>query len=32
VAVQVVANASLRVPGEALEEMVVRSGFGAADD
>src|SRR5215467_7379555 len=28
----IVANASLRVPAEALVELVVRSGFGAADD
>src|SRR5258707_2884738 len=31
-AVKVVANAPLRVPADALVEMVVRSGFGAADD
>jgi uncharacterized protein YaiI (UPF0178 family) len=30
--VAVVANAPLRVPAEALVELVVRSGFGAADD
>src|SRR5438093_2340280 len=28
----IVANAPLRVPAEALVELVVRSGFGAADD
>jgi len=31
-AVKVVANAPLRVPADALVEMVVRTGFGAADD
>ena len=31
-AVKVVANAPLRVPADALFEMVVRTGFGAADD
>jgi uncharacterized protein YaiI (UPF0178 family) len=30
--VAVVANAPLRVPADALVELVVRSGFGAADD
>lgn len=30
--VKVVANAPLRVPADALVEMVVRPGFGAADD
>ena len=30
--VTVVANAPLRVPSDALFELVVRSGFGAADD
>ena len=30
--VVVVANASLRVPAESLVELVVRPGFGAADD
>jgi uncharacterized protein YaiI (UPF0178 family) len=30
--VVVVANTPLRVPGEALVELVVRPGFGAADD
>jgi len=30
--VKVVANAPLRVPADALVELVVRSGFGAADD
>lgn len=30
--VVVVANASLRVPTDSLVELVVRSGFGAADD
>src|SRR5438132_298726 len=30
--VAVVANAPLRVPGDALVELVVRPGFGAADD
>jgi uncharacterized protein YaiI (UPF0178 family) len=30
--VAVVANAPLRVPAEALVELVVRPGFGAADD
>jgi uncharacterized protein YaiI (UPF0178 family) len=30
--VAVVANAPLRVPAEELVELVVRSGFGAADD
>ena len=30
--VVVVANAPLRVPGGALVELIVRSGFGAADD
>jgi len=30
--VKVVANAPLRVPGGGLFELVVRSGFGAADD
>src|SRR5437588_12507989 len=30
--VVVVANAPLRVPATALVELVVRSGFGAADD
>lgn len=30
--VAVVANALLRVPADALVELVVRSGFGAADD
>jgi uncharacterized protein len=30
--VAVVANAPLRVPNNALVELVVRSGFGAADD
>src|SRR5437588_1023379 len=30
--VKVVANAPLRVPANALVELVVRSGFGAADD
>jgi uncharacterized protein YaiI (UPF0178 family) len=30
--VKVVANAPLRVPPEALVELVVRPGFGAADD
>jgi uncharacterized protein YaiI (UPF0178 family) len=32
VAVKVVANAALRVPAEALVDMVLRPGFGAADD
>jgi hypothetical protein len=32
VKVVVVANANLRVPAEALVELVVRAGFGAADD
>jgi hypothetical protein len=32
VKVVVVANAPLRVPAEALVELVVRPGFGAADD
>jgi uncharacterized protein YaiI (UPF0178 family) len=32
VRVIVVANAPLRVPAEALFELVVRAGFGAADD
>src|SRR3954447_18641385 len=32
VRVVVVANATLRVPADALVEMVVRTGFGAADD
>ena len=32
VKVVVVANAPLRVPADALVELVVRSGFGAADD
>ena len=31
-AVKVVANAPLRVPADGLVEMVVRTGFGAADD
>src|SRR2546430_2729541 len=31
-AVKVVANAPLRVPADALVELVVRRGFGAADD
>src|SRR5437588_1815405 len=31
-AVKVVANAPLRVPPDALVELVVRPGFGAADD
>src|SRR2546423_657742 len=31
-AVKVVANAPLRVPADALIELVVRTGFGAADD
>src|SRR5205809_6788369 len=31
-AVKVVANAPLRVPADALIELVVRPGFGAADD
>jgi uncharacterized protein YaiI (UPF0178 family) len=31
-AVKVVANAPLRMPADALLEMVVRTGFGAADD
>ena len=30
--VMVVANAPLRIPADGLMEMVVRSGFGAADD
>ena len=30
--VTVVANAPLRVPADALVELVVRAGFGAADD
>src|SRR5947209_19188371 len=30
--VAVVANAPLRVPADALIELVVRAGFGAADD
>ena len=30
--VKVVANASLRVPADARIELVVRPGFGAADD
>ena len=30
--VKVVANAPLRVPADALVELVVRTGFGAADD
>lgn len=30
--VAVVANTPLRVPADALVELVVRSGFGAADD
>ena len=30
--VAVVANAPLRVPADAQIELVVRSGFGAADD
>ena len=30
--VMVVANAPLRIPTDGLMEMVVRSGFGAADD
>src|SRR5207249_2474679 len=30
--VAVVANATLRVPTDALVELVVRAGFGAADD
>ena len=30
--VKVVANAPLRVPSDALVELVVRTGFGAADD
>ena len=30
--VMVVANAPLRIPSDGLMEMVVRSGFGAADD
>ncbi len=30
--VKVVANAPLRVPGDPLVELVVRTGFGAADD
>jgi uncharacterized protein YaiI (UPF0178 family) len=32
VAVKVVANAALRVPAEPLVDMVLRPGFGAADD
>jgi hypothetical protein len=32
VPVKVVANAPLRVPADALVELVVRPGFGAADD
>src|SRR5947209_18092975 len=32
VRVAVVANAPLRVPADALVELVVRPGFGAADD
>ena len=31
-AIKVVANAPLRVPADALVELVVRPGFGAADD
>src|SRR2546427_6028010 len=32
VRVAVVANSSLRVPSDALVELVVQAGFGAADD